>query len=169
VSLLGPGDDRPAVGGLALTFGPLGVGITGAGPGPRLLKWGSVESLAVDPSGDGGAVVSLRGTERTYRFLAPGQDPATLAFLVEGLRRPPPEPAPARGPGTGARGHRHRLGRRRPGTTGLARWRPFLVVALIVVLAGSVALVLAQSAGAIHLPLLGGNGATVRVPVLVAP
>jgi len=171
LTLLDPSDDRPAVRGLTLTFGGVGVAITGAGPNPRVLAWGSVETLRVDPWGDGGAVVSVRGPGRTYRFVAPGQDPVTLGFVLEGIRRPPPGPrsvAAATAPGPRPRGPRHRGGRGRRGASGLDRWRPFLVVALIVVLAGSVALVLAQSAGAIHLPLLGGSGATVRASALGA-
>lgn len=42
--------------------------------------------------------------------------------------------------------------------TGLERWQPVLVVLVALVLATAVALVLAQSAGAIHLPFLGGTG-----------
>ncbi len=44
------------------------------------------------------------------------------------------------------------------GRTALTRWQPALVAALLVVLAVSVALVLAQSAGLIHLGFLGGTG-----------
>jgi len=38
------------------------------------------------------------------------------------------------------------------------RWRPVLVVLLVVALAGSVSLLLAQSAGLIHWGFLGGAG-----------
>jgi hypothetical protein len=40
----------------------------------------------------------------------------------------------------------------------LRRLQPWLVVALVLVLATAVALVLAESAGAIHLQILGGGG-----------
>jgi hypothetical protein len=39
-------------------------------------------------------------------------------------------------------------------------WRVWRSAALLMVLAAAVALVLAQSAGAIHLSILGGNGAS---------
>ncbi len=48
-----------------------------------------------------------------------------------------------------------------PSERGWRQFRPLLVVVLIVVLMTGVALVLAQSAGAIHLPLLGDNGGVV--------
>jgi hypothetical protein len=44
-------------------------------------------------------------------------------------------------------------------------WQPVVVVVAAVVVAAAVALVLAQSAGAIHLPLLGGTGAGPGGPV----
>jgi hypothetical protein len=51
----------------------------------------------------------------------------------------------------------------RPSITGLERWQPVLVVLLVLVLATAVALVLAQSAGVIHLPFLGGSGGSSAV------
>ena len=42
-----------------------------------------------------------------------------------------------------------------------AKVQPFLVVALIVFLAAAVTIILLQSAGAIHLPYLGGVGSGV--------
>jgi hypothetical protein len=47
----------------------------------------------------------------------------------------------------------------RASASGWRRYQPLLVTVLVVVLLTGVALVLAQSAGAIHLPLLGSNGA----------
>jgi hypothetical protein len=50
----------------------------------------------------------------------------------------------------------------RSSITGLERWQPVLVV-LLVLLVTAVALVLAQSAGVIHLPFLGGSGGSSAV------
>jgi hypothetical protein len=41
---------------------------------------------------------------------------------------------------------------------GWARVQPYLVVGLVVILVTAVTLILLQSAGTIHLPLLGGSG-----------
>jgi len=67
----------------------------------------------------------------------------------------PGEVAPAPGPAAGAP-HRTTPG----GPARWARWQPAFVVLLVLVLATAVALVLAQSAGAISVPLLGGTGAS---------
>jgi hypothetical protein len=47
---------------------------------------------------------------------------------------------------------------RRPAPAGWRRYQPLLVSVRLLVIATAVALVLAQSAGVIHLPLLGSNG-----------
>ncbi len=52
---------------------------------------------------------------------------------------------------------------RAPGGS-FARWQPILVVLLVLFLATAVSLVLAQSAGAIHLSWLGGFGSSSTVP-----
>jgi hypothetical protein len=44
------------------------------------------------------------------------------------------------------------------------RWRALLVLVLVVAVAAVVALLLAQSAGALHLPVLGGAGGGPAAP-----
>lgn len=171
VILLGPDTVAPTLSGLSLSLDRTGLTVAAAGSGPRLLGWGAIDGWRVDPSIDG-AILSVQIPGRLYRFFTPGQDPAVLTFLVDGIRRPretgPAEAAavtassgatPA-APATGPRAVRGRVRHR----VGFARWHPVLVVLLVVVLAASVALVLAQSAGAIHLPFLGGNGAVASLP-----
>jgi hypothetical protein len=59
---------------------------------------------------------------------------------------------PVEDPGRAPAGHR--AGPNHARTTGRG-WRPFVVGILVVAVAAIVALLLAQSAGAIHLPVLG--------------
>jgi len=76
-----------------------------------------------------------------------------LRYLDAGKAASAPT-APAAADGPAADGPAAAVARR----GSLERWQPVLVALLIVTLATAVALVLAQSAGAIHLPLLGGYG-----------
>jgi hypothetical protein len=113
------------------------------------------------PRTEPGVVISVQGPFGTYRFLARGGDPGSLSrrmtdFAVrhQGLSGVPPVTTVA-GP--------RRAGDRRQGTrvanrrSGWSRVKPYLVVALIVLIAVAVTLILLQSAGTIHLPYLGGS------------
>jgi hypothetical protein len=119
------------------------------------------------PRTDPGAVISIQSPFGTYRFLVPGGDPDALSqkmtdFAVRhhGLSGVPPITTVART----RRGRDRRQGIRvADKRTGWPRFQPYLVVALIVVIATVVTLILLQSAGTIHLPYLGGSSSgTVR-------
>jgi hypothetical protein len=114
------------------------------------------------PEADPGAVIAIQTPFGTYRFLRPGADPVELSnritdFAVrhKGLSGVPSVTMVARP----ARGSDRRQGSRaRPPVSRWARAKPYLVVALVVFLVTVVTLILLQSAGAIHLPYLGGTG-----------
>jgi hypothetical protein len=113
------------------------------------------------PRTDPGAVISIQSPFGTYRFLVPGGDPDALSrkmtdFAVRhhGLSGVPPITTVART----RRGRDRRQGTRVANKrSGWPRIQPYLVVALIVVIAAVVTLILLQSAGTIHLPYLGGS------------
>jgi hypothetical protein len=118
-------------------------------------------NLRALPRTEPGVVISVQGPFGTYRFLARGGDPDALSrritdFAVrhQGLSGVPPITTVARP---------RRAGDRRQGTrvanprSGWSKVQPYLAVALIVLIAVAVTLILLQSAGAIHLPYLGGS------------
>jgi hypothetical protein len=113
------------------------------------------------PRADRGAVISIQSPFGTYRFLVPGGDPYVLSrkmtdFAVRhhGLSGVPPITTVAQT----RRGRDRRQGTRVANQrTGWPRIQPYLVVALILVIATVVTLILLQSAGTIHLPYLGGS------------
>jgi hypothetical protein len=118
------------------------------------------------PHTGAGALISLRTKFATYRFLLPGGDAdqlrpkvAAFAFNHQGPAGSSStttvfvHPSPGEG-GRGAAG----------GATGLTwvKARPVLTVLLILVLLTVAILIVLQSAGSIHIPLLGGaNSGTV--------
>jgi hypothetical protein len=113
------------------------------------------------PRTDPGAVISIQSPFGTYRFLVPGGDPDALSrkmtdFAVRhhGLSGVPPITTVAKARHGRDRRQGTRVANRR---TGWSRIQPYLVVALIVVIATVVTLILLQSAGTIHLPYLGGS------------
>jgi hypothetical protein len=150
---------EPARSGLVLVIDRRGVVLAGAGAGERVLPWHMVTGWQVDAwqsqPGATGAVVTYRTLQATYRFGVPGADAAALGYLVEqlgkgyvaGRGRPTPDAAPEP-PAVSALEQRVR------------RLRPVLVVVLVAVLAVMVTLILLQSAGVIHIGLLGGNGSS---------
>ncbi len=180
--LLDPAGDRPLTID-SVRFADDGIGVVrAAGQQPRVLPWTSVVAHAVEPWRGGsiperwrdptpgrtgqaspvgpvgyGVLISITTATGTFRFLQPGGDPGQLsgriAAFADRYRGPaaiptvttPDEPQPPQQ----ARGHR------RP------RWpriQPYLVVALGVVVLVAITLILLQSAGLVHLPLLGGGG-----------
>jgi hypothetical protein len=137
--------------------------------GPAGVVTDPTATARVLPRTDPGAVISIQSPFGTYRFLVPAGDPDALSqkmtdFAVRhhGLSGVPPITTVART----RRGRDRRQGTRvanKP--SGWPRVQPYLVVALIVVIATVVTLILLQSAGTIHLPLLGGSSPGVVVPL----
>ncbi len=121
------------------------------------------------PHADPGAVIAIQTPFGTYRFLRPGADAIELSnritdFAVrhQGLSGVPSMTLVARP----RRGNDRRQGSR--SLPAVSRWsqaRPFLAVALVVLIAAAVTLILLQSAGTIHLPFLGGAGSGQISPV----
>lgn len=127
----------------------------------RSLPWERVLRVRVD-AGDGGTTVLVATPRAVHHVWAPGADPARTAdglarvagtvpvsFRPSGTRPTGPLPTPR----TDATG---------PPATAAPSWflrlRPFLTVVLALAVATMVALVLAESTGAIHLSWLGGSG-----------
>jgi hypothetical protein len=109
-----------------------------------------------------GALIGIQTSYGTYRFLFPGGDPAELSRRVTAFAVRHQGPAAA---STVTRvvdwGHdveRRQSRRPPPKPAGWARAQPYLVVLLLVFIASVVTLILLQTAGTIHLPLLGGSG-----------
>jgi hypothetical protein len=167
---------QPTVPGIQLTIDGRGVVVQWGSTEPRALPWDSVVGWRVDPydiGGQPGAIVTVQTHERLFRFAAPGGDTASLGYVVDDLCRhyrrlasmaPAATATPGGAVADGAPG-----GPAAPSATmaaepatgaQLARWQPVLVVVLVVFLAAAVALILAQSAGAIHWPILGGGSGT---------
>jgi hypothetical protein len=107
------------------------------------------------PHAEAGALISIQTRAGTYRFLRSGGDPSQLAERIAALAVRHRGPVGASSVTTVVSG-RHRRGRARSRST-WDRARPVLVVLLILVIAASVTLILLQSAGVIHLPILGGG------------
>jgi hypothetical protein len=127
------------------------------------------------PHAEAGAVIAIRTPFGTYRFLQPGADANQLSnritdFAVrhQGLAGVPSVTTVARP----RQGNDRRQGSRStqkpaPPTSHWSKLQPYLVVALIVVIGTAITLILLQSAGAIHLPFLGGTspGSVVAVRI----
>ena len=145
--------------------------------GPQTLPWADVVAHAVEPWTGGtvpaawlaadapadalpyvapGTLVSVQTSVGTYRFLRPGIDPGPVAdrfdaFVVH-----------HQGPGAASTVTRAAGRPRRsthPGVRGPVwrRARPVLIVLAAAAAAVLIALVLLQSAGVVHLPVLGGS------------
>jgi hypothetical protein len=117
---------------------------------------------APTPRVGAGALIGIQTPYGTYRFLYPGGDPSELSRRVTAfaVRHQGPEAASSvtRVVTWGKDVERRQTARETPKQVGWSRVQPYLVIALIVVLATVVTLILLQSAGVIHLPLLGGSG-----------
>jgi len=140
VSLLRRGADP--ISGLVVSFDEHGATIEEDGAEPRRLQWSEIDEWQVrrweDGPTSGGAVVRLVAGENQVRLAAVDQHPAALERQLEHLARAADDRALTR-------------------STRFGRARPLLGAVLVLVVAAAVALVLAQSAGAIHIPLLGSN------------
>ncbi len=109
-----------------------------------------------------GALIGIQTPYGTYRFLYPGGDPSELSQRVTAfaIRHQGPEAASTvtRVVSWGKDVERRQQAREDPKRAGWPRVQPYLVIGLVIVLATVVTLILLQSAGVIHLPLLGGSG-----------
>jgi len=167
----------------SLTFGPEGIGLVDREGGlPRVLPWASVVAQGVEPWAGGrppakwlgrprrsrrtsrqglphveaGALVEIRTKSGSFRFLLARAQPAALSDRITAVAArhrgsggdPPAAPT--------ARSQSQAWSWRR--TRGWPRVRPLLVVLLVVVVAAAVTLILLQSAGVVHLRILGGSG-----------
>jgi len=109
-----------------------------------------------------GALIGIQTSYGTYRFLYPGGDPVDLsqrvtAFAV--LHQGPTAASTVTRVVTWGQDVERRQARRAPAKpAGWTRVQPYVVAAALVVVAVVVTLILLQSAGTIHLPLLGGSG-----------
>jgi hypothetical protein len=109
------------------------------------------------PHVEAGALIDIQTPSGTFRFLLPRADPATVAERITAIAIHHRGSAGASSVTTvlGAKRYGRRSGR---AATGWERVRPLFVIILIVVIATAVTLILLQSAGAVHLPFLGGTG-----------
>ncbi len=177
VSLLAENPERDELGGLALTIDERGLVVQHpvAGHGPRVLPWSSVSAWRVDHSGASGAVLTVEMGQRSFRFVVTGTDPAEVASVVErfaharacvvgtgdmsrseqGEGDGPHAPMSRPQMQAAQRARSRSAGRRSPS------WRIALALALVILLALGVFLVLAQSAGLLHLPFLGSSGGVI--------
>jgi hypothetical protein len=139
------------------------------------------------PHAEAGAMISIQTRSGTYRFLRSGGDPYELAARVAEIAVLHQGPAGVStvttvAPDRARHHHRHadraerradRADRRahradrRADQSDWERARPMLVVGLVVVIVVAVVVILLQSAGVIHLPLLGG-GAQSSAPVPIS-
>ncbi len=112
------------------------------------------------PHVEAGALIDIRTSTGTYRFLMPGGDAHTLSRQVTALAVKHQGPSGAssvtRVVAWGQDIERRRVTRKPKRAVSWSRVQPFLVVALVLFIAAAVTLILLQSAGTIHLPLLGG-------------
>ncbi len=134
-------------------------GPEGAAPGPTSAR-------PRQRAGDGraaqqpAALVSLRTAAGTYRLLVPGTDSDALAARLRPLAAAhlPPEALPT--VTTAATP----LAAPSPERTRWQRLRPVLAVLAAVLATAAITVILLQSAGAVHLPYLGGTGPAALAP-----
>ncbi len=134
---------------------------------PRPGPWAGAEPDPPEPTPPGprvaaGALIGIQTAYGTYRFLYPGGDPVDLSRQVTALavrhQGPAAASAVTRVVTWGQDVERRKTDRPPPKPAGWPRVQPYVVVATLVVVAVVVTLILLQSAGTIHLPLLGGSG-----------
>lgn len=112
-----------------------------------------------------GALIGIQTPSQTYRFLLPGGDARDISRQVASFavrfQGPTGASSVTRVVRWGQDAERRRQARPVKRDLSWSKVQPFLVVALIVFLAAAVTIILLQSAGAIHLPYLGGVGSGV--------
>ncbi len=171
VTLLGTAGDEPvALHGLRLLLDPAGLTLTAPDGAARHLAWDQVLSCHADgppePRGTPAARLLIATALARLQLVVPGIDAGVLTSALAaatGRHAEATEPARSRagqgaGRGAGRAAHRperasHRHGGKAHATALVHALRVALLVAAV---AGAVALVLAQSAGAIHVRWLGG-------------
>ncbi len=117
------------------------------------------------PGQEPGALIGIQTPTQTYRFLLPGGDAREIsrkvaAFAVR-YQGPTGASSVTRVVRWGQDAERRRVERPPKRDVSWTKVQPFLVVALILFLVAAVTVILLQSAGAIHLPYLGGVGSGV--------
>jgi len=108
-----------------------------------------------------GVLIGVRSPFGWYRFLFPGGDPSDVSRRVTAIavrhQGPTGASSMTRAVAWGHDVERRQSVRQPPPPSGWTRVRPYMVVLLVLVIATAVSLILLQSAGVIHLPLLGGS------------
>jgi hypothetical protein len=108
-----------------------------------------------------GVLIGVRSPFGWYRFIFPGGDPSDVSRRVTAIavrhQGPTGASSVTRVVAWGHDVERRQSVRQPSPPSGWTRVRPYLVVLLVLVIATAVTLILLQSAGAIHLPLLGGS------------
>lgn len=113
------------------------------------------------PHADAGAMISIQTRTGTYRFLRSGGDPTDLARRVAEFT--------VRHQGAAGVSSVTTVVAGRGGTrSSWARLHPWLVALLLVVLAAAVTVILLQSAGVLHLHVLGSGSAAGPPPTTTA-
>lgn len=122
-------------------------GPTVTDPDARVRAWPHVEP---------GSLIGIQTPTGTYRFLLPGTDPARVSGRINAIAVRHRGPSAVASVTTVAEERPLRSRRSAEQRSTWSRVQPLLVVALVVFIATAVTLILLQSAGAIHLPFLGG-------------
>jgi hypothetical protein len=121
------------------------------------------------PHIEAGALIGIQASSGTYRFLLPGGDARQLSRAINALAVKQHGIAGAssvtRVVAWGQDIERRKAKRKPQRNLTWRKVQPFLVVLLILFLATAVTLILLQSAGTVHLPYLGGNGAGTLGPL----
>ncbi len=143
----------------SVRFADDGIGVVRVdGQQPRVLPWTSVVGHTVERwEGGSGALISIQTLTGTYRFLQIGGDPDELSGRIAALALRHQGPTGVSTVTTMATGQ-PTARRRRHDRPLWPRLQPYLVVALVAVVLLAVTLILLQTAGIVHLPLLGGTG-----------
>jgi len=125
------------------------------------------------PHTESGALIVVQTAHGVYRFIQPGGNPRELSGRVTEyvVRHQGPQAASSV---TRVVSWGHDLERRKTPRPPARpdRWtlmKPYLAAALVVFIALAVTLILLQSAGAIHLPILGGSSAGTLVGIAPTP
>jgi hypothetical protein len=163
VVLIDPNNVESGVSGMTLEIDHRGVVVTASGTGrPKVIGWSRVSGWRVDPwvheVGTVGAVITYASDFGTHRFGINAGDATALGYLVDQLSR-----GYIDAKSTAATTQAETEATRQPASgiqARVDRARPVLVLVLVLVIAAAVTLILLQSAGVIHLPLLGGNGSS---------
>ena len=106
------------------------------------------------PHAEAGTLISVQTRSGTYRFLRTGGDAIDLSARIDAFA------VRHQGPSGRSTVTTVAPARQRRGYGGRSRWaraHPYLVFLLVVLIVTAVTVILLQSAGVIHLPVLGGS------------